>query len=165
LVLRGVTLCGLGLLLLNFGSWVKPADTVQRPWIILADASASMARPSSGSTRYSSARDLAERAAKEAKAAGLPLRIQTFDEALHPATETLPNNAAGKGSKILRAVESVFQETSAAGESPAGILVSAMAGKPNHPPPGRWKPSRCVPVLVRRPSTPWRSPVTKLSPT
>jgi len=123
LALRGVTLCGLGLLLLNLGRWVKPTDTAQRPWIILADTSASMARPSAGSTRYGSARDLAERAVKEAKAAGLPLRVQTFDETLHPAVETLPNNAAGKGSKILRAVESVFQETSAAGESPAGILV------------------------------------------
>ena len=123
LTLRGFTLCGLGLLLLNFGRWVKPTDTVQRPWIILADTSASMARPSTGSTRYGSARDLAERAVKEVKAAGLPCRIQNFDETLHPAVETLPNSPAGKGSRILRAVESVFQETSTAGESPAGILV------------------------------------------
>jgi hypothetical protein len=53
----------------------------------------------------------------------LPVRLQTFDEGLHPTADALPGNAAGKGSKILRAVESVFQETSAAGESPAGILV------------------------------------------
>lgn len=123
LVLRGVALCGLGLLLLNLGRWVKPTDSAQRPWIILTDTSASMAKPSAGSTRYGIARDLAERAAKEARAAGLPVRIQTFDESLHPAVETLPSGAEGKGSKILRAVESVFQETSAAGESPAGILV------------------------------------------
>lgn len=123
LALRGVALCGLSLLLLNLGRWVKPTDTAQRPWIILTDTSASMARPSAGSTRYGITRDLAEHAATEAKAAGLPVRVQTFDEALHPAAGNLPSSAAGKGSKILRAIESVFQETSAAGESPAGILV------------------------------------------
>ncbi len=123
LVLRGAVLCGLAALLLNPGRWVKPTESTQRPWIFLTDTSASMARPSAGSTRYSTARDLAERAEKEAKAAGLAMHVRTFDETLNPATESLPARAEGKGSKILRAVESVFQETSAAGESPAGIVV------------------------------------------
>jgi len=123
LALRGAVFCGLALLLINPGRWVKPTDSTQRPWIILADTSASMARPSAGTTRYGSAREHAEHAAKEAKAAGLPVRIQTFDEKLNPPAGTLPGSADGKGSNILRAVESVFQETSAAGESPAGILV------------------------------------------
>jgi hypothetical protein len=123
LALRGSALCGLSALLLNPGQWVKPTDSTQRPWIILSDTSASMARPSTDSTRYGIVRELATRAAKEAKAAGLPVRLHAFDESLHPAAESLPNNANGAGSKILRAVESVFRETSAAGESPAGILV------------------------------------------
>lgn len=121
--LRALTLCGVAALLLNIGRWVKPTDHTQRPWIILTDTSASMARASGASTRYATARQFAEHAAAEAKAAGLPARLQTFDESLHPAAATLPATADGKGSKILRAVESVFQETSAAGESPAGILV------------------------------------------
>lgn len=121
--LRGAALFGLGALLLNPGRWVKPTDQTQRPWIILTDTSASMARPSADSTRYTMARQLAEKAVKEAKNAGLPMQLQAFDETLHAQTEVLPDRAEGKGSKIFRAVESVFRETSAAGESPAGILV------------------------------------------
>lgn len=127
LLLRGTALCGLAALLLNLGRWVKPHDTTPRPWIILTDISASMGRSSSNSSspssRYTIAKELAEKTARSARDAGLAVRLQTFADGLHPAMESLPGKAEGKGSEILRSVESLFQESSAAGESPAGIIL------------------------------------------
>ncbi|MFD0895223.1 hypothetical protein KBB96_00305 [Luteolibacter ambystomatis] len=121
--LRGAALCGLAVILLNPGRWVRPTDHTQRPWIVLTDTSSSMARASGAGTRYSLARDFANKAAKEAKATGLPVRLQAFDDSLHPAADTLPDRAEGKASNILHAIETAFQESSAAGEAPAGMLV------------------------------------------
>lgn len=120
--LRALLLGGLAILLVNPGKWTKPTDQTQRPWVVLTDCSASMARPDGASTRYEAAREMAALAQREAKSADLPLRLHAFDESIHP-DGPLPQQADGKGSKILSAVEAVFQESSAAGESPAGILV------------------------------------------
>ena len=134
--LRAGILLGLAAILLNPGKWVKPTDQAQRPWIILTDTSASMARPSGEATRYTTARQLSEQAQREAKKAGLPVRVQPFDDTLHAASETLPAQSDGKGSKILRAVETAFQETSAAGEFPAGIVVLSDGRQTEVPAPG-----------------------------
>ncbi len=136
LFLRAGILIGLAAILLNPGKWVKPNDQTQRPWIILTDTSASMASPSGEATRYTAARQLSEQAQREAKKAGLPVRVQPFDDTLHAASETLPAQPDGKGSKILRAVEATFQESSAAGESPAGIVVLSDGRQTEVPAPG-----------------------------
>lgn len=123
LALRAAFLCALGAILLNPGRWVKPSDRVSRPWIILVDQSESMMRNLAQGTRFDQARELATLATQHAKDGGLSVRVHPFDASLHAAVETLPTTAEGPASKIRSAVDAAFQETAAAGEAPAAVLV------------------------------------------
>lgn len=121
--MRVILLGSLSIILLNPGKWVRPTDQAQRPWIVLTDASASMSRKTGDSTRFANANQITHDITKAAKAADVPLRLHAFDSALQPATEQLPQQATGKGSLILAAIDHAFRDASAAGESPAGLIV------------------------------------------
>lgn len=125
IVLRLAAIAGVLVLLFNPGKWVRPSEERPQPWILLDDVSASMAQPLAGEkTRAAAATELVRLAARSANHAGLPLRIHPFASSLLPAIrpDSLPP-PAGTGSNILPALSQALQDSSAAGETPAGILV------------------------------------------
>lgn len=114
------------LILFNPGQWVRPAEERMRPWVVLLDASGSMARSDGGdSSRAATAAALAREAAAQARSAGIPLRIQPFAGGLAAEISAADTPAApvGTTTRILPAVSQALEEASAAGDSLAGVIV------------------------------------------
>lgn len=124
LVLRLAAVAGLLMLLFNPGRWVSPVAKRERPWVVLADVSASMARPGDGGgrSRADEAAALAAQAQEAAKAADVPLRVQPFAGSLEAAVEKIPP-PGGDATRIVSAVSQILQDSSASGEALAGVMV------------------------------------------
>lgn len=123
LMLRLTAVAAVLCLLFNPGKWVNPVDRIERPWLVLADVSASMAQPEvNGSNRAATVTKLIEQARTHAKQAKIPLRVLPFAGTLNTAVETLPPST-GDATRILPAVSQALQDASSAGEPLAGVIV------------------------------------------
>ena len=109
--------------LFNPGSWVNPSDHLERPWLVLADASSSMSQPAAnGTTRAAEASSLVEQARAHARKSGIPLRVQPFSTTLNAPAESLPA-PTGDATRILPAVSQALQDAASSGEPLAGVIV------------------------------------------
>ena len=126
-LLTGLRLLAVGgalAILFNPGKWVNPVEDLPRPWMILTDVSASMARKTdSGGTRASVASGLIRSAEKHAKQVGVPLRIYPFSDTLGVPTVDAVPTPDGKGTHLVPSVSQVLQDAAGAGESPSGVIV------------------------------------------
>jgi hypothetical protein len=125
MALRLLAVAAAMLILFNPGKWVRPMEEQLRPWVLLIDRSASMAQlDGNASSRYETASAAAATAIEQTNQAGIAIRLQPFDQALHApvAIGDLPD-PSGEGSRILPAVSQVLEEASAVGESLAGLIV------------------------------------------
>lgn len=109
----------------NPGKWVRPAKESIRPWLILTDVSASMARADGESkTRASEAADLTTQAAAHSKSADVPLKLFTFAENPTPAADSGPPQPSnGTATRILPSISKTLQDAASAGEALAGVIV------------------------------------------
>ena len=122
LALRIAAVAAVALLLFNPGRWVNPSEHAVRPWVLLDDVSASMAREAGdGNSRADAAAEIVRETMAHAEKAGVPCRVQPFADKLLDMAESLPQ-ASGE-TRILPAVSQAVQDASASGESLAGIIV------------------------------------------
>ncbi len=121
LTLRLLAIAAAITILFNPGRWTTPTETQVKPWIILNDASTSMAQPTSdGSTRAATATSLVRIATSQAKSAEIPLRTHPFSSKLDAPTAE-PPPPLGTASRILPAISQILQDSAA--EPLAGIIV------------------------------------------
>lgn len=112
-------------ILLNPGKWVNPNNEEARPWVLLTDVSSSMAQKTEGdNTRASDSAKLVQMAADRAKSVGVPLRILPFSDSLAAQVhaDSLPP-AKGVGTHVVPSISKVLQDSAAAGELLAGMIV------------------------------------------
>jgi hypothetical protein len=123
LALRLLAVAAVMVPLFNPGKWVNPTDRIERPWLLLADVSSSMAQPAAnGTTRAAAVASLLEQARARAKEADIPLRVQPFAGTLGAPVESLPA-PKGDASRILPVVSQALQDASSSGEALAGMIV------------------------------------------
>jgi hypothetical protein len=123
LALRLLAVAAVLVPLFNPGKWVNPADRLERPWLVLADVSSSMAQPAAnGTTRATGVSAMVEQLRAHAKKSDIPLRVQPFAASLSSPVESLPAST-GDASLILPAVSQALQDASSSGEPLAGVIV------------------------------------------
>jgi hypothetical protein len=123
LTLRMAAVAAVLCLLFNPGKWVNPVDRIDRPWLVLADVSSSMAQVTrDGTSRAAQLASHIEQTRTHAKAADIPLRVLPFADTLDAAVEALPA-PTGAASRILPAVSQALQDASSAGQPLAGVIV------------------------------------------
>lgn len=123
LALRLLALAALLVPLFNPGTWVNPVDHRERPWLVLADVSSSMAQAAAnGTSRAEELALMVGQARAHAREADIPLRVQPFAGTLGAPVESLPAST-GEASRILSAVSQALQDASSTGEALAGVIV------------------------------------------
>lgn len=124
LALRAAAIAGLCVILFDPGRWVAPPEVRVPAWLVLQDVSSSMNQPAGeGSTRANAAAKLTAQAVSAARDAGVPLRIHPFSEGPSAAVAEPPQVANGSGTRVVRSVAGLLEESAATGDPVAGVIV------------------------------------------
>lgn len=110
-------------LLANPGKWMNPSELIERPWLVLMDASESMNRETEEQmTRSEMVSGLVRQVLDHSKSSDIPVRLHPFSGSLESAVDA-PGDASGTATKIVPTVSQALQDAASTGEPIAGVIV------------------------------------------